>query len=83
MYVYLIKRNEADWDENEAHFVVARTPRKARVLAAETARQNEDQWHKEPREEWLDCRRSTCTQIGIYTGSRRLPHILYSDFKAG
>ena len=73
MALYLLKRNEFDYDEYNAHLVRASCEHDARVIASLVRPSDEDP------SEWLDADKSSCVLISP-EGSEE---VIMSSFNAG
>jgi len=71
--LYLLRRNEFDYDEFDAHLVRASCEQQARVIAAKSVSRHED------RNEWLDATKSTCVCVTA-DGEEQ---VILSSFNAG
>ena len=73
MALYLLKRNEFDYDEYNAHLVRASCEHDARVIASLVRPSDEDT------SEWLDAAKSTCVCVTA-DGEEQ---VILSSFNAG
>lgn len=73
MNLYLLRRNEFDYDEYDAHLIRASCEYDARLIASKIAKTTED-----PRE-WLDAAKSTC----VCVTAEGIEEVILSSFNAG
>lgn len=74
MFLYLLRRNEPDYDEYDAHLVRAANEHDARLIASFGAKMtNEDP------KEWLDAAKSTC----VLVTPEGIEEVILSSFNAG
>ena len=71
MNIYELSRDTEDWDCFIAHVVVAHSRREAKELADSGREPCSPSWGS-----------AKITKVGIYTGRRKTPFVVLSDFRA-
>lgn len=74
MNIYLLQREDVDWDEIEGHVIIAPDEGSARKLAAPKA------WG-EGKDTWLSDQMSKCELIGV--SDRNTPEIILTSSRPG
>jgi len=80
MKIYLLEllKDDKCYDEDQAYLIASETKSDAVMMVKEASRNS---WNNDGMQ--IEWDRADCTELGIYTGDKTEPFIIYTDYNAG